>query len=662
VRTVLTRHPRAPLMVWGTVCTVAFLGLLLPLPYLAELQAANFELMLRLHQAMRPTEPVPGLAVVAIDEAAERFAGRSWPWTKAQLARALEALRAEGARTVVVQGLFRDAQLATVTAADPLGEVIGRGGGVILPARPGLAVPGALTGGEVTGDVDGMTQLVRLWEPDKEGPKLTWTGHAVAAALGGALGETRGAVAVGPRRMTVGGREVVLRDGYLRVNPALYPGVKRVSLGAVLAGTLERGALKDRVVLMGPVGAAWPAVALTPSQLVAPVELHALAVATALTGTPIKRTSSIVTGLLVVLTLLYTVPIVWAPRSRRALMVAKVGTVLILLPAFAVHWAFVEVDVARPIVMFLIALPATAALRMFAPVTSPPEPEGETRGRDEEPVGGEPVDADVMLELVRKYLGDRFERLEEIGHGGMGSVFRARCRRLGTDVALKVMHPQHARERELVERFHREFELGEALAHPGFVRVFERGRAGLHWFTMELVAAKTLRQELDAGTRLSARDGAELLRELAGAMRFAHARGVLHRDLKPGNVMRAAGGVKVLDLGVARVAEATALTRSGAVMGTLRYMPPEQIDGRPMDPRTDVFSAAVVVFEACTGELPYDPYDLTRQLRVGIAGPGGPLGELLAACLNPDPEARPENFEAVMDSLNKFETTGTSGA
>ena len=646
--TLLTRHRTGSLVAWGLACVTALVGLALPLPYLHELQATDLELMMRMQEVIEPHAPEGRLAVARIDAAAERAAKESWPWSKATLARAVDGLAAGRPRAIVLACLYHEAPLLDIKAGDPLGLAVARAGNVIVPARPGTSGAGY----EDVAELDGLTQLVRLWKPAAPAAQLSWTAQALIAAAGPGA-----EVDVSPHRMRIGGLKVPAREGVFRVHPGLLGAIKQVSLAQVLTGTLERDELKDRVVLVGVTTAAWPPVPLTPSRAVSTVELHALAITTALRGMALRRTGDWVTGLLMLLTLLYTVPIVYAPRGRRAIMIVKVATVLLMVPVLALHWASVEIDVARPIVMFLMALPATASLRL---AERRPARAART-GPDIDMGDGEP--ADVMRELVERYLGDRFCEMRPIGHGGMGTVFRARCRRLDAEVALKVLHPPHAQNRAVVERFFREYELGEKLVHPGFVRVFERGQAGLHYFTMELLPGPTLADELEDGRRFSWSEAARLLGDLAAPLKYAHGLGVLHRDLKPGNVMRVSGGVKVLDLGVARMQEASALTGSGEVMGTLRYMAPEQIEGQPASPAVDVFAAGTLAWEMATGELPFDPYDMTRRFRMpegivsGAVPPAPPrLLALLTACVAAAPADRPADFGAVMVELNKVET------
>jgi eukaryotic-like serine/threonine-protein kinase len=202
-----------------------------------------------------------------------------------------------------------------------------------------------------------------------------------------------------------------------------------------------------------------------------------------------------------------------------------------------------------------------------------------------------------------------------IGAGGMGEVYRATDTRLGRDVALKVLPTEMARDPERLERFRREAKALAALDHPGVVTVHSVEEAdGVHFLTMQLVEGQPLDRLIPAdGLRLARL--LEIAIALAEALAAAHERGIVHRDLKPANVMVTPDGrVKVLDFGLAKVADvgresaATvthALTGEGVVMGTVPYMSPEQVSGRAVDRRTDVFALGVIVYEMATGRRPF---------------------------------------------------------
>jgi eukaryotic-like serine/threonine-protein kinase len=197
--------------------------------------------------------------------------------------------------------------------------------------------------------------------------------------------------------------------------------------------------------------------------------------------------------------------------------------------------------------------------------------------------------------------------------GGMGEVYLAREARLNRKVALKILPPEFVADAERVARFEREARAVSALNHPNLVTIYDVGSLdGLHYIAMEFVEGETLR-ELARG-RLRLKEVLSVIGQAAEALAAAHRAGVVHRDVKPENVMvRADGYAKVLDFGLAKLTEATAdgpenaaaRTQAGAVMGTLAYMSPEQAAGEPLDPRTDVWSLGVVLYELTTGRKPF---------------------------------------------------------
>ena len=205
---------------------------------------------------------------------------------------------------------------------------------------------------------------------------------------------------------------------------------------------------------------------------------------------------------------------------------------------------------------------------------------------------------------------NRYDIVRPLGSGGMGQVYLARDRTLGRDVALKVLRSQYAGDRESAERFKREATSAAGLSHPNIVQVYDRGdtEEGSSYIAMEYVPGGTLKERIVAEGPLDARLAASYGYQVAEALGAAHAKGVVHRDIKPQNVLiSASGGAKVGDFGIARAASAAgdAQTKTGTVMGTAGYMSPEQALGESATPRSDLYSLGVVLYEAVTGELPF---------------------------------------------------------
>ena len=218
--------------------------------------------------------------------------------------------------------------------------------------------------------------------------------------------------------------------------------------------------------------------------------------------------------------------------------------------------------------------------------------------------------------------------LSLLGAGGMGEVYLARDTRLGRPVALKLLPARFTDDEERVRRFEREARAASALNHPNIITIYDIGaHEGAHYIATEFVDGRTLKQHA-AEARPDLTEALGLALQIADALAAAHEAGIVHRDVKPENVMvRRDGYVKVLDFGLAKLAEravsegdpvgqsATALTETGAVMGTYAYMSPEQALGREVDSRSDIFSLGVVLYELVYGKPPFPRHDRRRDLR-----------------------------------------------
>jgi serine/threonine-protein kinase len=211
-------------------------------------------------------------------------------------------------------------------------------------------------------------------------------------------------------------------------------------------------------------------------------------------------------------------------------------------------------------------------------------------------------------------VGGRFEVLAVLGAGGMGTVFKARDRELDEVVALKMLKPELAGDRANVERMREELRLARRITHPNVLRTFDIGTFdlgegdGVPYITMEYVAGVTLARLLDHAGRLSLSAGLRVARQLCHGLAAAHAEGVVHRDIKPPNLLlQPNGNVKLMDFGIARRQRRSepGLTSVGWVMGTPLYLAPEQLRGEEPDGRTDLYACGVVFYEMFTGAPPF---------------------------------------------------------
>ncbi|HEY7705622.1 MAG TPA: protein kinase [Gaiellaceae bacterium] len=205
-------------------------------------------------------------------------------------------------------------------------------------------------------------------------------------------------------------------------------------------------------------------------------------------------------------------------------------------------------------------------------------------------------------------IAGRYELLELIGKGGMSSVWKAHDRLLDRQIAVKVLHPHFTDDEEYVERFRREARSVAQLSHPNIVTVIDRGEdAGRQFIVFEYVEGENLKQLVKRTGPMPVRDALVLALQMARALSFAHGRGLIHRDVKPQNVLlNADGQAKMTDFGIAREVDVQGVTITGTVLGTSEYIAPEQARGQQVDALTDVYSLGVVLYELLTGAVPYE--------------------------------------------------------
>lgn len=270
----------------------------------------------------------------------------------------------------------------------------------------------------------------------------------------------------------------------------------------------------------------------------------------------------------------------------------------------------------------------------------------------------------------------KYELLEEVGHGGMATVFRARDRRLGREVAIKLIH-RHLRDNpEVAERFAREATAVAKLRHPNIVEVFDVSDVDEpeRYLVVELIRGMTLRERLRQDGPLTPELAAAVTHEIGAGLEHAHRQGVIHRDVKPENVLielasgsnggaeRPGVRVKLTDFGIAKLLDAQGVTSTGQVLGSPAHMAPEQIDGSAVDARTDVFALGVLLYEATAGKLPFTgdhPAQVLRRVLEGDFVPperhdakiGASYSRLIARALAHDPAQRFQSVQSMMDAL-----------
>ena len=272
----------------------------------------------------------------------------------------------------------------------------------------------------------------------------------------------------------------------------------------------------------------------------------------------------------------------------------------------------------------------------------------------------------------------RYEIIGELGRGAMGVVYRAVDPVIGRNVAVKTIRLSEEgtglTRPELLSRFQTEARAAGLLTHPNIVVVYDAGEEnGLYYITMELVEGRSVQALLDNGHEFPVPRLLRIMEQTCNALQFAHERNIVHRDIKPANIMLTADDtVKVTDFGTAKILQFGTVQQTTHVMGTPSYMSPEQVKGRPVDGRSDIFSLGVMFYEMLTGEKPFPGQSVTtviykivnedpippRQLNPSIH-PG--LNDIVMRALAKEPEVRYQNCREMQEDLRNYRSAGAGG-
>ncbi|MGC9024619.1 MAG: protein kinase domain-containing protein, partial [Chloroflexia bacterium] len=251
-----------------------------------------------------------------------------------------------------------------------------------------------------------------------------------------------------------------------------------------------------------------------------------------------------------------------------------------------------------------------------------------------------------MRDLLDRALG-KYIILEEIGRGGMGAVYKARDVELDRIVAMKVLSPYLVGEPHLVQRFMREARLAANLDHPNIVAIYDiGGEGGYYYFVMKYLDGRSLKEIIAQRGPLPLDEVVSIVRQLASALDYAHQQNLIHRDVKPGNVIVGSDGhVTLTDFGLAKVVESMKLTASGETLGTLEYMSPEQARGEA-SPASDIYSLGVMTYEMLAGRLPFQGSNQATLLYQHLHEPPPPLCRW-------NPAVPPEVEQVVLKAMAK---------
>lgn len=277
--------------------------------------------------------------------------------------------------------------------------------------------------------------------------------------------------------------------------------------------------------------------------------------------------------------------------------------------------------------------------------------------------------------MIGKRLAGRYELLEKIGQGGMSRVYRGNDLLLNRTVAVKVLKDQMAEDPDFTRHFRREAQAAARLSHPNIVSVYDVGEdEEVYFIVMEHVPGENLKQYIRRRGRLSAPEAVAVARQIAEALVQAHAAGVIHRDIKPQNIILTNGGtVKVADFGIAHAVDGTTVTNGSTIYGSVHYFPPEQARGNVVGEQSDLYSLGIVLYEMVTGRVPFSgdtPLSVAmKHLQEDIPPPRRleqdvpePLERIILKAVRKDPHERYRSARELLEDLILFQNTGQSRA
>lgn len=259
--------------------------------------------------------------------------------------------------------------------------------------------------------------------------------------------------------------------------------------------------------------------------------------------------------------------------------------------------------------------------------------------------------------MASRVLSGRYELLEKIGDGGMAVVYKGRDKLLNRFIAVKILRPEFTKDATFVENFKRESQAAAGLSHPNIVGVYDVGREGnINYIVMELIDGQTLNKIIEEEAPMDYRKVIDISKQVAQALRVAHKNKIIHRDVKPHNIMITSDGVvKLADFGIARAVNDTTLSTGSKIVGSVHYFSPEQARGNYVDERSDIYSLGIVMYEMLTGKVPFDG---DNPVTVALKH----INEEIVPPIELEPGIPPALNRCVMKATNKYQTKRYSSA